>query len=555
MSGVAPIRLVRLLRYNRRRPDPREPLESHLMSLTEANSPSPTSPPPPSSSPRAASEPLALPEIEIAPPEPAKPRRLESLDIFRGITIASMLLVNNPGSWSNTYGPLKHADWHGWTPTDLIFPFFLFIVGVAIPFSLSKRAGEKDVSRGGILAGIWSRALALVMLGLLLQGLPSGTFDPLPPGYGVLGFLRVATIFVIGVSFVLLLFPWRSKRLSVVFPLVVAVVFAVLYAEIFFATRKALQGGIAANFNFGSGILTPWKMRFPGVLQRIGVCYGVAATIALFAGWRTVLASAIVLMAAYSALMLAAPFENHVRGSLTKEDNLARRIDEKVFSRTETMPDGTRRTVVQHNYGAYPDPEGLLSTLPAIGSVLIGILVGLGLRNPGAAPAEKAARVLAWGVFATVLGVLLGWWLMPINKQIWTPSFTVFTAGMGMLGLGAIYYLADVRGRRAWALPFKIYGMNAIAAFVFSGLLVRIGQLIKVTDPASPTQKVPLIRFCQAQLNDAVHAFGGWVRQLSPHLPVIDTPNNVSLAYALAFVLVIFILMSVMYACRIFLKV
>ena len=364
--------------------------------------------------------PIALPDVEIAPPAtPPKAQRLASLDIFRGITIAAMLLVNNPGSWSHAYGPLKHADWHGWTPTDLIFPFFLFIVGVAIPFSLSKRSSDRDVSPAMLLGGIWARALALVMLGLLLQGLPSGNFDTLPAGqFQMLEALRVVTFFVIFGGFFLLLFPWKSRTVAMIVPLAVAIAFGVLYVGIHFATNQAIASGtLPANFNFGSGVLTPWRMRFPGVLQRIGVCYGVGATIALFAGWRMILASAAILMTIYSVAMLS-------HGSLAREDNLARELDVKIFR--------------DHNYRAYPDPEGLLSTLPAIGSVLLGVLVGLGLRNKDATPHEKAARLLFWGVVTAIAGVLLGWWLMPINKQIWTPSFTVFTAGMGMLGLGAV---------------------------------------------------------------------------------------------------------------------
>jgi predicted acyltransferase len=463
-------------------------------------------------------QPLTLPDIDTAPPPPPlapRSQRLASLDIFRGITIAAMLLVNNPGSWSHVYGPLRHADWHGWTPTDLIFPFFLFIVGVAIPFSLSKRASEKDVSRATLLGGIWARALALVMLGLLLQGLPSGNFDALPPGrFQMLEALRLGTFFVIFAGFALLLYPWKSKAVAMIVPLAVAIACGVLYAEIFFVTKKAIaSGALPANFNFGSGVLTPWKMRFPGVLQRIGVCYGVGATIALFAGWRTVLAAAVLFMTIYSVAMLAG-------GSLDREGNLARQIDVKVFR--------------DHNYRAYPDPEGLLSTLPAIGSVLLGVLVGLGLRNKDATPPEKAARLLFWGVVTSILGVLLGWWLMPINKQIWTPSFTVFTAGMAMLGLGAVYYAADVRGRRLWALPFTIYGMNAIFAFVLAGVAGRLLALVKVGEADTPV----LSYFYRNVLE-----------------PNITPAANASLVYAIAFVLVFLAIMTVLYLLKIFIKV
>jgi predicted acyltransferase len=326
--------------------------------------------------------------------------------------------------------------------------------------------------------------------------------------------LRVGTFFVIFAGFALLLYPWKSKAVAMIVPLAVAIACGVLYAEIFFVTKKAIaSGALPANFNFGSGVLTPWKMRFPGVLQRIGVCYGVGATIALFAGWRTVLAAAVLFMTIYSVAMLAG-------GSLDREGNLARQIDVKVFR--------------DHNYRAYPDPEGLLSTLPAIGSVLLGVLVGLGLRNKDATPPEKAARLLFWGVVTSILGVLLGWWLMPINKQIWTPSFTVFTAGMAMLGLGAVYYAADVRGRRLWALPFTIYGMNAILAFVLAGVAGRLLALVKVGEANTPV----LSYFYRNVLE-----------------PNITPAANASLVYAIAFVLVFLAIMTVLYLLKIFIKV
>jgi predicted acyltransferase len=317
-------------------------------------------------------------------------------------------------------------------------------------------------------------------------------------------------------------------------------VLLLLALAIHFANRHAYASGLSASFSFGNGLLTPYKFRIPGVLQRIGVCYGIAGTIALFAGWRTVLASLVIFCAAYSVLMLKAPFDEHTTGSLTKEDNLARRIDERVFHK--------------HVYGQYPDPEGLLSTLPAIGSVLIGILVGTALRRPDRTHVEKCAALLARGVLVTIAGVLLGWWLMPINKQIWTPSFTVFTAGVGMLALGCVFWFTDVRGRRAWAWPFKVYGMNAIAAFVISGVIVRIALLVRFFD-GRVNREVTLWTWCQQRAADGVSHFSCWLQRALPNFPSIDTPQNTSLAFALAYVVVIFALMWLLYAAGIFVKV
>ncbi len=487
-----------------------------------------------------------VPPPHLAAPLTVRAERLVSLDIFRGITIATMLLVNNPGSWGQIHGPLKHADWHGWTMTDLVFPFFLFIVGVAIPFSMAKRTAVGALTRGQMLAGIWARAVSLLLLGLLLAAMPRGA-DPLPPGYNALKALRIAAEVFVWFGFIALLFPWPWRRVSLFAPVVVALLLVALYWAILLANRQALDSGIGDSFKFGGGILTPWRMRFPGVLQRIGICYGIAATIALFAGWRIVLASAIVFMAIYSGLMLAAPYPDHETGSLTKDDNLARKIDERVFGFSKT---GGRN----HNY-SYPDNEGLVSTLPAIANVLLGVLVGLRLRSDRL-PTEKGASILAWGVAVTCLGVLLSWWLMPVNKVIWTPSFTVLTVGLGMLGLGAVYYVADIRGRRAWALPFRIYGMNAILAFVLAGgVLGRISSSIDFKNPRTQetTHTIPYLR---GEVAHGMHLAGDWLVKHVQYPPgVFDSPKNVSLAEAVTFVLIILVPLTILYFSRVFVKV
>jgi predicted acyltransferase len=153
------------------------------------------------------------------------------------------------------------------------------------------------------------------------------------------------------------------------------------------------------------------------------------------------------------------------------------------------------------------------------------------------------------------MGVLLGWWLMPINKQIWTPSFTVFTAGMAMLGLGAVFYLADVKGRRRWALPFKIYGMNAIAAFVIAGIIGRVSGMITFKHPQTGNQTHAL-EYARGEIADGMHHAANWLaHHLGPASQALDAPNNVSLAQALAFVLFVLLLMSILYVFRIFIKV
>jgi predicted acyltransferase len=497
-------------------------------------------------------------QVAEAPPAAIPATRLTSLDVFRGITIAGMLLVNDPGK-GEPYAPLEHAAWHGWTPTDLVFPFFLFIVGVAIPFSNAKRAAAGPLTRGAMLRRIWVRALALVMLGWLLgaftyggvsltlgqrpAGVPLFTLGAeFPDGFLFLKVLRAIAWAFAGLGIIALLIPYRSPRLQTWVPIGVTVVFALLMTAMAITNHYAWSHGLPADAKLGGGIFRPDLFRIPGVLQRIGICYGIAATIAVFAGWRMLVAALVVLLAGYSALMLAVPFGGHPAGTLTKEANLARWVDEGVFDRYTTTADGKRTVVWKHTYGNYPDPEGLLSTIPSVGTVLLGILVGLWLRTPKPA-VDRCAGLLAMGVPVTLLGATLGAALMPINKQIWTPSFVVFCGGLAMLGLGALFWLVDVRGRRAWAWPFVVYGMNAIAAYVAAGLLVRIGLIVKLARGEDKPQS--LITVCQNFAADLVH-----------HLPAaLNTPQNTSLAYAILFVLAVFVPMVLLYVCRIFLKV
>jgi predicted acyltransferase len=507
--------------------------------------------------------PAELPEPDpVADPAPplAAPPRLTSLDVFRGVTIAAMLLVNNAGKGA-PYAPLDHAEWHGWTPTDLVFPFFLFIVGVAIPFSNAKRATASPLTRGAMLRRIWLRALSLFMLGALLggftysgvaltlgprpEGVPLFTLGAdLPAGFLVLRILRAVAWAFCGVGIVALLIPYRSPRWQAAVPIVVTGLFLALYGALALANHYAWTHGLPYGTKLGAGIFRPDLFRIPGVLQRIAVCYGFAATIALFAGWRTLIVAVVILLATYSALMLRVPFPGRENGPLTKDANLARFVDVTVFDRYANADPKT--PIWRHTYASYPDPEGLLSTIPAIGTVILGILAGLWLRTPRPA-VDRCAGLLAMGVPVTILGAFLGGVLMPINKQIWTPSFVVFTAGLAMLGLGALFYLVDVLGRRAWAWPFVVYGMNAIAAFVVGNLLVKIGLIVHVARAGGDKDAAPqtLLTLVKDFAADLVH-----------HLPAaLNTPQNTSLAYAILFVVAAFVPLLLLYALRIFIKV
>ena len=375
--------------------------------------------------------------------------RLISLDVFRGLTMAAMVIVNNPGDWGNVYAPLLHAPWHGWTPTDLIFPFFLFIVGVSITLS------RKSASWGTIAR----RAAIIFALGLFLAGYPRFDID---------------------------------------------------------------------------------RWRIPGVLQRIALCYFVAAAVyrmfaesagsedpayvrpvgPVFRPGTIITGVALILALAYWAVMMLVAAPGGVAGDLTPEGNLAAWID---------------RTLMRgHLWRAGWDPEGLLSTIPAIATTLLGVLAGVALAQPAA-----AARKAAWLAIGGAIALGIGWvWglAFPINKNLWTSSYAVFTAGFASLLLAACYWAIDVKGWRRWTKPFVVLGSNAITLFMASGLLVKTLNLIRVT--TDDGREVAVSRY----------AYQHWFVPLA-------APKNASLLYALANLLVLYLLLAWLYRRRLFLRV
>jgi predicted acyltransferase len=372
---------------------------------------------------------------------------LISLDIFRGMTIAAMILVNNPGSWEHIYPPLAHARWHGLTPTDLIFPFFLFIVGVSIKFSLDRQILSK-APPWKIYRRILGRASVLFLLGEILAGFP--------------------------------------------------------------------------RYDLGT-------LRIPGVLQRIALCYlGAALLYVRTAGaeegevkfsprplaWLTGF-----LLVFYYLVMKFVPFPGGVAGDWTVPDgNIAAFVDRCVF--------GTRHLWRET---ATRDPEGILSTIPALGSVLIGVIAGWWL-SAGKDRLEKASTMLVCGFVLACLGYAATA-LMPFNKNLWTPSFVLATSGLALLFLGSIYWFADIHGRREGTLPFLVYGSNAIAVYFLSELADIVYSLIPAGDCL--LRDYPYKHWLQPAFGD----------------------NLGSLAYAVATVLLWLGVMWVFYRKKIFIKV
>lgn len=299
----------------------------------------------------------------------APPKRLASLDALRGITMACMLLVNDPGTWSHVYAQLSHSTWNGCTLTDLVFPFFLFMVGASIALAVLPRMEQGTAPSVLRNAALW-RALRIVALGLLLNAIAAW----FPPGRDV---------------------------------------------------------------------------RFPGVLQRIGVCFAVTAMLAIYVPKRWWGAACVALLAGYTALLLSG-------GTLAKWCSIVDHVDGAVFGRHiwETNP----------LTGQVHDPEGLLSTLSAIVNSLLGLYAGVWLRE------RRFRRLAVAGVVALALGWLWSLWI-PFNKNLWTPSFVLWTSGWAALALLACYWLVDVHG---WPPLGRRFGMNAIAAYASSEFIQAV---------------------------------------------------------------------------------
>ncbi len=371
------------------------------------------------------------------------PARMVSLDLFRGITIAAMILVNNPGNVS-AYRPLDHAQWNGWTPTDLIFPFFLFIVGVSLVLSFASRL-DHGATRSELLKH---------------------------------SFRRAAVIFAIGVA--LNAFPYYHVM----------------------------------------------PIRLPGVLQRIAIAYALTAVVTLWTKPRGRMITVVALLVGYWAVMRFV----HVPGyGLPGRDvqllhpigNLAAWLD--------------RRLIPGKLYEVTSDPEGLLSTFPSIATALLGVLTGDWLKS------DRSASMKTWGMFALgiaglILGKALDVFVMPINKNLWTSSFVVFTAGFALVVLAACFWALDVKGWRGrWTTPFVAFGMNALGMYAGASLVAKTLNRIHVHFDGD-----------RVNLHEYIN-----MRWFAP----LARPAMASLLYSLTFLAVCTAVAYVMYRKKIFLKV
>lgn len=419
--------------------------------------------------------------------------RLISLDVFRGFTILLMTIVNNPGSWAHIYPPLEHAEWHGCTPTDLVFPFFIFIMGTAIPFAMPSKNFDF-----AIFNKILVRSLRIFCLGLFLNF-----------------FSRIQVFSLDGI-------PLLITRLLITF--------AVAYALLGNFTLKIktylvfLVFGVLL-FLVYSGIPAFQEVRIPGVLQRIGIVYFFSSILYLKTDLKTQLLIATTILLIYWALMAIVPVPGFGEANFEKGTNLAAWLDNLVLN-------GHLWT-----YSKTWDPEGILSTLPAIASGILGMFIGQILNMP-IKKLEIVKKMSFVGLFLIVLGLI---WdiVFPINKSLWTSSYTVYTAGIATLCLTILYYIIDVANYQKWSRLFLFWGVNPMIVFFFSGIIPRVLSSIKIENPEIPSETTTL--------QGIIYNFN--------IVPLFSNPLNASLFYALSYAVFWSIIVWILYKYKLIFKV
>ena len=381
-------------------------------------------------------------------------QRYYSLDVFRGATVAFMILVNNPGSWKTLYSPLEHAKWHGLTPTDLVFPFFLFAVGNAMAFVMPRLQEAGD-------SAFWKKILTRTML-------------------------------IFAIAMFLNWFPfvqWQNGEL------------------VFKGWTWTRDNGELAG------------VRIPGVLQRIALCYFFASVIIYYAKPRGALYTGIALLVLYWLLCLI----GNPSDPYSLEGWFGTAIDIKLMGAHH----------IYHGEGVAFDPEGLMSTIPAIVQVIIGFLVGDYLRKNGGDSLYKTLTVLF--VAAVVLLFFAYWWDLsfPINKKIWTSSFVLVTSGFAILLLCSLVYFIEIKNHRgAWSSFFEVFGKNALFIYALSGLIPKLLVMIHVS---------------------GTNPWSWFYENVTSRFP--GRPENGSLLFAISFVLLLWAIAYWMNKKKIYIKV
>ncbi|MFH6958120.1 acyltransferase family protein [Flavobacterium aquidurense] len=419
--------------------------------------------------------------------------RLISLDVFRGFTILLMTIVNNPGSWASIYPPLEHAEWHGCTPTDLVFPFFVFIMGTAIPFAMPTKHFDSVVFNKIIV-----RSLRIFCLGFFLAFF--GRFEL----FGLEGI------------------PLLIIRLLITF----AVAYALL-GNFTLKIKTYLVLGILAILLFlaYSKIEAYEDVRIPGVLQRIGIVYFFASLLYLKTNLKTQFIVAASILVLYWVLMAFVPVPGFGPANFEKGTNLAAWLDNVLLNGHLWSVSKTW------------DPEGILSTLPAIGTGILGMWIGQ-ILNLQINKIEIVKKLAITGIALVLTGLL---WniIFPINKSLWTSSYVLYTAGIATICLTILYYIIDIANYKKWTKLFLIWGVNPMIVFFFSGIIPRVMSYIKVQSPEIATEQI--------NLQTLIYKYGiaTW----------FENPLNSSVAYAIIYAIFWSCILWVFYKKKLIFKV
>jgi len=365
-------------------------------------------------------------------------KRLIALDVLRGLTIALMILVNTPGSWNYVYAPLRHSKWNGCTPTDLVFPFFLFIVGVSMWYSF-KKYGNGNTKAG--LYKVLKRTLIIFLLGLFLN-----------------------------------LFPY---------------------------------------FNFENG-------RILGVLQRIALAYGITAILTMLLNVKQLKFIFVAVLLGYWLLLL---FGVNTTTPFAELGNLVQKVDLLVLGENH----------MYKGLGFTFDPEGLLSTIPSIATVLLGYFIGKIIEN--SASIMRNVRIL---VSNGALLVFVGWlwgFVFPINKSLWTSSYVLYTGGLAMVFLSFLIWIIDVKEIKKWTNPFIHFGTNPLFIYMFSELYVLI-LVYLVTITGNNSEKMNGYDYLYEKI----------------FVPIAGNMNG-SLLFAITHIIIFWLITYILYKKKIFIKI
>jgi predicted acyltransferase len=371
----------------------------------------------------------------------AKPPRLLSLDIFRGFTMAAMILVNDPGNWAHIYPPLEHSVWNGCTPTDLIFPSFLFMAGVSIVYAMqSKKIDTSGHTK--ILLHAFRRMVTLIIISLLVQ-----------------------------------LFYHHSLT----------------------------------------------HLRFPGVLQRIAVVYFICTFLYLKSTQKALDWMLGISLVGYYIIMAFIPVPDGHPANLDPETNMGAWIDRLVFTSNHLW--ASSKTW---------DPEGLLGVIPSIGTGLFGMRVGTWIKRTDRDSSTKTAWLFVYGILAIVVGMI--WDLFfPINKALWSSSFVLYAGGISTVGLTLAYWFIDIQGYKKFFWPFLVFGTNSISAYILADIVPGLINLVKINHNG---KTLPGMEYLYQTL-------------FAPYF----SPVNASVIDAIAFVLLIWVMMYPLYIKKIIIKV